>query len=67
MPAPLSYSQFFIIWADILIAPVFHAEPSGNRPKLSEPEPLVKVPSMNIVLYNSIELQDAESKSFSHI
>ena len=52
----LTSLQLMIIWADILITPIIHAEATRYRAKLFESKTLIQVSCMHITCDNRIEL-----------
>lgn len=52
----LTILQLMIIWADIFITPILHAEATRYRAKLFESKTLIQVSCMHITCDNRIEL-----------
>ena len=50
-----------VVWADILVAAVLHAEALWYGAKLHKAKALIKVTGMDIALHHSIELQNTEA------
>ena len=61
LPRGSSFLQHMIIWADILVMAVVHAEAAGDDAEGSEAEALVQMPRVRIAGDDGIELQDAEA------
>ena len=52
----LTILQLMVIWADIFITPIIHAEAARYRAELFESKPLIQVSCMHITCDNRIEL-----------
>ena len=50
-----------IVWADVFIVPVFHAESTGDGAQLFEAETFIEMSCMNVGSNDGVELQDAKS------